>query len=215
VVACSQMVQCEGGEPVAGKAGKNVPKKSQNDPTQLLATGTRDFDNIDGLRDQRLMELMGIIIHRSDDSEKSTAAKIARAIELYEDMKPADGLEGMLAIQMVGTHHAALECLRRAALPEQTFAGRDMNLKHATKLMVLYNQQVAALGKHRGKGQQKVTVEHVYVAPGGQAIVGNVEAGSRALSSMSDAAAIAHQAEVPLDVSAEKVPNRRRKPKAE
>jgi hypothetical protein len=81
--------------------------------------------------------------------------------------------------------------------------------------MALYAQQVAALNKHRGKGQQKVTVEHVYVAPGGQAIVGNVEAGSHALSSTGDAAAIAHQSEVPLDVSAEKVPNRRRKPKAE
>ena len=72
-----------------------------------------------------------------------------------------------------------------------------------------------ALNKHRGKGQQKVTVEHIHVAAGAQAIVGNVETGSRALSSRGDAAAIAHQAEVPLDVSAQKVPNRRRKPKAE
>jgi hypothetical protein len=30
-----------------------------------------------------------------------------------------------------------------------------------------------ALNRHRGKGQQKVTVEHVH--EGGQAIVGNVE----------------------------------------
>ena len=200
---------------MADKADTNVRKESQGDPTQLLANDVPNFDHIDGLRDQRLRELVSVLIERPDDSKKSTTAKIARAVELYEDLKPADGLEGMLAIQMVGTHHAALECLRRAALPEQTFAGRDMNLKHATKLMAPYNQQVAALDKHRGKGQQKVTVEHVYVAPGGQAIVGNVEAGSRALSSMSDAAAIAHQAEVPLDVSAEKVPNRRRKPKAE
>jgi len=45
------MVQRERGGPVTDKAGKNVPKKTQNDPTQLLATGTRDFDNIDGLCD--------------------------------------------------------------------------------------------------------------------------------------------------------------------
>ena len=30
------------------------------------------------------------------------------------------------------------------------------------------------LDKHRGKGQQKVTVEHVHVEAGGQAVVGNV-----------------------------------------
>jgi hypothetical protein len=33
-----------------------------------------------------------------------------------------------------------------------------------------------ALDKHRGKGQQKITVEHVTVEAGGQAIVGNVRA---------------------------------------
>jgi hypothetical protein len=32
-----------------------------------------------------------------------------------------------------------------------------------------------ALNRHRGKGQQKVTVEHVHVHEGGQAIVGTVE----------------------------------------
>ena len=32
-----------------------------------------------------------------------------------------------------------------------------------------------SLNRHRGKGQQKVTVEHVHVHEGGQAIVGNVE----------------------------------------
>jgi hypothetical protein len=33
-----------------------------------------------------------------------------------------------------------------------------------------------ALNRHRGKGQQKVTVEHVHVHQGGQAIVGSVTA---------------------------------------
>jgi len=35
---------------------------------------------------------------------------------------------------------------------------------------------MAALDRHRGKGQQKITVEPVQVAPGGQAIVGHVQA---------------------------------------
>lgn len=52
---------------------------------------------------------------------------------------------------------------------------RDQNLKHAVKLLGIYERQLAALDKHRGKGQQKITVEHVTVEAGGQAIVGNVE----------------------------------------
>ena len=41
-----------------------------------------------------------------------------------------------------------------------------------------HTQQLATLNKHRGKGQQKVTVEHVNFQAGGQAIVGNVDAGA-------------------------------------
>ena len=37
--------------------------------------------------------------------------------------------------------------------------------------------QLEALSRHRGKGQQKISVEHVHVHPGGQAIVGAVETG--------------------------------------
>jgi hypothetical protein len=36
-------------------------------------------------------------------------------------------------------------------------------------------QLLDALNRHRGKGQQKVTVEHVHVHTGGQAVVGTVE----------------------------------------
>src|SRR3954470_16049819 len=37
--------------------------------------------------------------------------------------------------------------------------------------------QMEALSRYRGKGQQKVTVEHVHVHAGGQAVVGAVDAG--------------------------------------
>jgi hypothetical protein len=200
---------------MADKAGKSVSKKLQNSLTQLLTIGIRVPTNNNGIRGPRLGEVRDLIFQLPNDSHEDTLAKLARAIEVYENLNPADEIESMLAIQMVGAHEAITESLRRAALQNQTFVGRDQALKHATKLMALYLKQVAVLDKHRGKGQQKVTVEHVHVAAGGQAIVGNVEAGSHVPSSHSKAAAIAHQAEVPLDVSGQKVSNRRRKPKAE
>lgn len=94
------------------------------------------------------------------------------------EIEPADAFERMLAGQMIACHQAAMECYRRAMIGEQTFAGRDSNLKHAEKLSATYAKLVETLNKHRGKGQQKVTVEHVHVAAGGQAIVGNVDRGS-------------------------------------
>ena len=76
---------------------------------------------------------------------------------------------------MMAAHNATMECYRRSMIPGQPPEGRDLNLKHAQKLSSLYEMQLETLNKHRGKVQQKVTVEHVHVAAGGQAIVGNIE----------------------------------------
>ena len=60
-------------------------------------------------------------------------------------------------------------------LPDQAFETRQGNLNQANKLSRTFSTLLEALNRHRGKGQQKVTVEHVHVHEGGQAIVGNVE----------------------------------------
>ena len=60
---------------------------------------------------------------------------------------------------------------------------------------------VEALNRHRGKGQQKVSVEHVHVHAGGQAIVGAVETGGDVASGNqrhADARAITHAPVAPL-----------------
>ena len=59
-----------------------------------------------------------------------------------------------------------------------------------------------SINRHRGKGQQKVTVEHVHVHSGGQAIVGNVEhpgGGARAKSEeQAHAKQLAHAPQSPV-----------------
>lgn len=81
----------------------------------------------------------------------------------------------MLASQLPASHYAAMECYRRAMNPDQSFEGRHENLNQANKLSRTHTMLLDALNRHRGKGgQQKVTVEHVHVHEGGQAIVGNV-----------------------------------------
>ena len=88
---------------------------------------------------------------------------------------PKDELEGMMAAQLLAAHEATMECYRRAMLKEQTFEGRRENLNQANKLSRTYASLLEALNRHRGKGQQKVTVEHVHVHAGGQAVVGVVQ----------------------------------------
>jgi hypothetical protein len=93
-------------------------------------------------------------------------------------VKPTDVIEGMIAGQLFASHAAAMECYRRAMLPNQSTEGREMNLAQAAKLTRANAAQVEALAKHRNKGQQKITIEHVHVYQGGQAaFVGNVAPG--------------------------------------
>jgi hypothetical protein len=89
---------------------------------------------------------------------------------------PRDELEGMIAAQLIASHNASMECYRRAMIRDQSFESRRENLAQASKLSRTHATLLEALNRHRGKGQQKVTVEHVHVHSGGQAVVGVVEA---------------------------------------
>jgi hypothetical protein len=90
---------------------------------------------------------------------------------------PRDELEGMLAAQLIAAHAAAMETYRRAMHAEASFEMWKENLTQANKLSRSFATLLEALNRHRGRGsEQKVTVEHVHVHAGGQAIVGAVEA---------------------------------------
>jgi hypothetical protein len=92
-------------------------------------------------------------------------------------VKPSDPVEGMMAGQLYASHAASMDCYRRAMLPGQSIEAKEMLLTLAAKLTKANAAQVEALKKYRSNGQQKVTVEHVHVYAGGQAVVGNVATG--------------------------------------
>ena len=78
-------------------------------------------------------------------------------------------LEGLVAAQMVAPHGQAMEFLRRSVRQEQSNAGIDLNLNRAMKLLRMFATQLERLDHHRGKGGQKMVVEHVHIYKGGQA----------------------------------------------
>ena len=120
----------------------------------------------------------------AEDDETQRRQYHAAALGLI-GISPRDELEGMMAAQLIAAYNATMECYRRAAVTDQTFEGRRENLNQANKLSRTYSMLLETLNRHRGKGQQKVIVEHVHVHAGGQAVVGTVEApggGDRARS---------------------------------
>ncbi len=151
-----------------------VPVESAN--TFEEATGT---DNPE-LQQRLITQVYDALWLPEGLSDEERMARIQSAISMLQGIRPADEIEGMLATQMVSTHNAAMECLRRAMIQGQTFHGQEQSMKHATKLLSIYARQIEVLNKHRGKGQQKVTVEYVNIESGAQAVVGQIEAGSAA-----------------------------------
>ncbi len=130
--------------------GVNDPKVAQRLATQLLA-----------------MQVFG--------DEQINADQVNSALGLLGGLEPKNATEALLAVQMFGVHEAALRFLQLATMRGQSLENSDSNLGKATKLLKLFNEQLDAMAKLKGKsGQQKVTVEHVHVHNGGKAIVGNV-----------------------------------------
>jgi len=94
-------------------------------------------------------------------------------VSVIKGIEPRDQVETMLAAQMAGIHNAIMTFTRRLAhvesIPQQDSAERALN-----KLARTFVSQMEALKRYRTGGEQKVTVQHVSVSEGGQAIVGNV-----------------------------------------
>jgi hypothetical protein len=135
------------------------------------AIGTRSGALLVVLHDQ----LVQTLHHGRVPDPCSVDVRQQAALAALRGAAPRDALEGMLAAQMVALHHAAMECLRRAHLPEQASEVRQANLTQAGKLSRTYATLLEALDKRRGKGQpQVVRVERVNVEAGGRAIVGAV-----------------------------------------
>lgn len=95
-------------------------------------------------------------------------------LQQFAELKPQSYLESMLISQMIQVNGVAGRCMERAFLDGQGFNVRDQYANLAIKFQRTFVAQIEALQKLRGKGGQKVTVEHVHVHEGGQAIVGNV-----------------------------------------
>lgn len=85
-------------------------------------------------------------------------------------MAPADEHEGVLCSRLLVLHNHSMDYMQRS-ISSNHEATIDFNINRVTKLTRLYNETLDMLLKYRRKGEQKVTVQHVNVNNGGQAIV--------------------------------------------
>jgi hypothetical protein len=132
----------------------------------MRALGTTDFDFYSGL--------LGQLLNASKEKEASETGTNF-ILSVIKGIEPRDQTEAMLASQMAAVHMASMTFARRLAHVE-TISQQDSASNAFNKLTRTFAAQMSALKDYRSKGEQKMTVQHVHVAEGGQAIVGNVNA---------------------------------------
>ena len=149
--------------------GPSVDRDSESSVEELVerveATKTR----------LQAIEIERVLYKKPYSDEGLGLEKALHAFGHLAALHPRDEFERMILVQMIGCHEAAVECFERASKPGQYPEAMDLFLKNAVRLSNNFANLMRSLDKHRGKGHQKVTVEHVHVESGGQAIVGNVE----------------------------------------
>jgi len=136
----------------------------------MEALGTVSIDFVYGLLSQ--------LADASSPGREINEDRLNFMLAVVKGIKPKDQLEAMLGAQMAAIHLAIMSFVRQLpqvqTLPQQDSAERALN-----KLARTYTTQMEALKRYRTGGEQKVTVQHVSVSEGGQAIVGNVTQAGR------------------------------------
>jgi hypothetical protein len=141
------------------------PDKPIGQALVMEALASVDSDFLDGI----VSQLANASGHGPDTYERG----LNFMLSVIKGIEPRDQLEAMLAAQMAAVHVASMTFARRLAhvenIPQQDSAERAFN-----KLTRTFAMQMEALKRYRSGAEHKVTLRHVSVADGGQAIVGNV-----------------------------------------
>jgi hypothetical protein len=145
----------------------------------MKALGAADIDFLIGL--------LGQIANAGSQGRKLDPMGTDFTISVIKGIQPRDQIEAMLASQMAAVHMASMTLARRLAHVED-IRQQDSAERAFTRLTRTFAAQMEALKRYRTGGEQKVTVQHVTVSDGGQAIVGNVTHSLREVAANKSAA---------------------------
>ena len=171
VVGVTQEGAPTGPEFKISRSGKSVsvaldhPDKDTGWLMLVNALGSTGYEFADGL----ISQLLNVGSNGQDCDGKGPNFMLS----IIRGVNPQDEVEFMLAAQMAAVHMATMAIARRFNhvdnIPQQDSASNAFN-----KLARTFAVQLEALKRYRTGGEQRVTVQHVTVNEGGQAIVGAV-----------------------------------------
>ena len=101
------------------------------------------------------------------------------ALSMIESAKPKDEVEAALIIQMACTHTAAMAVLSRIGGAHGGDRHVAMMAAATSKILRAFAIQVETLRRLRAGGSQYMRIEHIHIEPDAQAVIGNLQHGSK------------------------------------
>ena len=161
------------------KSSPGIKMKQTGKGAMQVEVDHKKFMEVIGAKDKGFMYgFLEQLINAGTPTRSADDRGLNFMVSVVKSIEPKDQIEAMLASQMAAVQMATMTFARRLAHVEN-IDQQDSAIKGFTKLTRCFTAQVEALKKYRSNGQQKVTVEHVTVNEGGQAIVGSVDQGGR------------------------------------
>ena len=179
-----------------GDAARLKPDHPEQTVAYMLlgqALGTADLEFLTGLIRQLA----------NTGSKGSQIDDLNFMLSVIKGVEPRDQVEAMLAAQMAAVQMATMSFARQLnnvkTIPQQDSAERAFN-----KLARTFTTQMEALKRYRTGGEQKMTVQHVTVSEGGQAIVGNVTQSPREKAASAEPLALPEARDEPMPLLRER-----------
>jgi hypothetical protein len=126
---------------------------SPEDATILVKALLKLKDAVDEQRKRN--DLQKLLYFHRNETKESWEARIAQAVEIYDEFAPRGAAETLLVKHMIGVHFAAQECFCDASIPQQTMAGRKMLLQYAGKMSELFLKQLTTYDRRRGRATKR------------------------------------------------------------
>jgi len=161
--------------------GEVVPPVATDSPARSRSLSLRDtMENPDQVARDASAERTDLLLRDAVDVS-------ALAIDAADSIEAGNSLEKMLAHQLALAHKAAFEMADKGLMMTQRIdevrdpramqaaSVESVRLMNASaRMMQAFQQGLTTLKKIRTGGSQTMTVQHVQVADGGQAVIGNV-----------------------------------------
>jgi hypothetical protein len=98
----------------------------------------------------------------------------AMGVDAANAIQAGNSLEKMLAHQLAAAHKATMEMIGSVNPNSHDASAHTKRLNAVARCMTAYQQGLLTLRKLRMGGHQRISVQHIQVSDGGQAIVGDV-----------------------------------------